>query len=176
MTKLSLRARPRAAWVQRASCALLPAVLLSLAACPGTLDDIARFRDAGGDAPVCADVETGLFAHTCATAGCHAAVEPTVGLDLASPGVRARLTGHPASGGSALLIDPAHPEMSALYTKLTANPPFGSRMPLSGALDDATIACVLAWIEEAPAGSTTGSPDASPDTAPTTTPDGAPSD
>ena len=37
--------------------------------------------------------------------------------------------------------------MSVIYTKLTAFPPFGARMPFSETpLDDATIACVLQWI------------------------------
>jgi hypothetical protein len=52
-----------------------------------------------------------------------------------------------ATGGPGLLIDPSNPAASVLYTKLTAAPPFGARMPFArSALDDATIACVLQWI------------------------------
>jgi hypothetical protein len=36
-----------------------------------------------------------------------------------------------------------------MYTKLTASPPFGARMPFGETpLDDATIACVLQWITQ----------------------------
>jgi hypothetical protein len=50
-------------------------------------------------------------------------------------------------GGPGLLVDPSNPTMSVVYTKLTATPPFGARMPFGQTpLDDATIACVLQWI------------------------------
>ena len=69
-------------------------------------------------------------------------------LDLQSPGVAARLVGVAASGGG-LLIDPTDPSQSVVYTKLTATPPFGSRMPLGMVpLDDAMLACVLSWVSQ----------------------------
>jgi hypothetical protein len=59
-----------------------------------------------------------------------------------------RLSGKEAAGGPGVLIDPTTPAASVLYTKLTATPPFGARMPLVGApLGDGDIACVLSWIE-----------------------------
>lgn len=126
------------------------ALAVLLAGCAGTLEDPERFasvEDAGSSpAASCPDVPTQIFATTCATAGCHAANEPSAGLDLQSPGVYARLAGkRDANGG--LLVDSVHPAQSTLYEKLKAPPPYGARMPDGKPpLDDATIACVLDWI------------------------------
>ena len=147
--------------VARAACLVLAASTL---ACPGTLDDPERFLaaesvEAGidpgtgdGEPPVesgaCPDIPA-LFATTCASPVCHSAGNKAQGLDLQSAGVGARLVGAQATEGSGLLIDPSAPEQSVLYLKLTAQPPFGARMPLGQTpLDGATVACVLAWISE----------------------------
>ena len=45
------------------------------------------------------------------------------------------------------LIDKAQPEKSLLYTKLTAQPPCGQRMPGGATASDAEMSCVLAWIK-----------------------------
>jgi hypothetical protein len=113
--------------------------------CPGSLEDPSRFSDAAGSCP---DVPTALFATTCSTtAGCHSATDKQLGLDLQTPGVASRLIGVHPVGGPGLLVDPSNPAMSVVYTKLTAMPPFGVRMPFGEApLDDATVACVLQWI------------------------------
>jgi hypothetical protein len=132
---------------------LLAAVLAAaLAGCPGSLEDPGRFDEQFG---TCPDVPTYL-ATSCGTTGCHAATNSAGGLDLASADLATRLDGKKASGGTGLLIDPSSPDQSVLYTKLTASPPFGSRMPLGGApLDDTTVSCVLTWIETSTKG---GSP------------------
>jgi hypothetical protein len=118
--------------------------LLMCAACPATLADPGRFNANG----TCPDIPTQVFQPDCAGAGCHAAADPQQGLDLESPDVASRLVGVPARGGG-LLVDPAHPTASVLYTKLTSTPPFGARMPYVGPpLDDTTIACVLDWISQ----------------------------
>ena len=135
---------------------LLCLALVALPACPGSLEDPGRFAGqfGGGGAGGCPDVPV-FFQTTCAGASCHNATSPANMLDLASPDVAARLSNKMATGGPGLLIDPAHPEASVLYTKLTASPPFGSRMPLTGGpLDDTTVECVLTWIQT----STKGSP------------------
>ncbi len=93
----------------------------------------------------CADVPA-LLAHSCATAGCHDATTQAQALDLASPDVAARLVDVPATEGAGLLIDPANPTASVLYTKLLAMPPFGARMPTGTPLDAASTQCVLAWV------------------------------
>jgi hypothetical protein len=138
----------------------LAGILALTAGCPGTLDDPAAFLDAaragelaadGGTSEGganCPDVPQAVFTANCALAGCHDAQSKMQGLDLQSPDVASRLVGVPATEGPGLLIDPSAPSSSVLYLKLTAMPPFGARMPLAGKLDDATIACVLAWITE----------------------------
>jgi len=118
---------------------------LVLAGCPGSLDDPGRFTGHLGDA--CPDIPS-LLATTCATVGCHTADMPSVGLDLESADVPGRLAGKHATGGPGVLVDAQDPASSVLYTKVTTAPPFGGRMPLNHApLDDATVACVLAWLE-----------------------------
>ena len=133
--------------------------------CPGTLDDPARFLEAGAvgatdaSAPVggdeagadgsCPDVPA-LLAHTCTASTCHNASDKAQGLDLQSPDVAARLVGVPATEGAGVLVDPSTPSKSVLYEKLGASPPFGARMPLGASpLDAPTLACVLAWITQA---------------------------
>ena len=136
------------------------AALFSMSGCAATLDDPSRFSDGGAAATsspdggvACGDVPTRVLAASCGSAGCHGATSPASALDLASPGVGARLLGKPSSHGE-LLVDPSSPQTSALYTKTGAAPSFGSRMPLAGTpLDDATRACLLGWI-----GSLGGSP------------------
>jgi hypothetical protein len=157
------------------------ALIAATAGCPGTLEDPERFQDAshgeaappgeapggeGGallDASNCPDVPQTVFLTNCTAAGCHNSKDKTQGLDLQSPGVGARLVGAPATEGPGLIIDPSSPPSSVLYTKLTATPPFGARMPLGSKLDDPTTACVLAWITEqaTASGNNNGAPDAS---------------
>jgi hypothetical protein len=128
--------------------------VLACAACPGTLGDRARFLvetdggdDAGGDAG-CPDVPSAVLAPKCGISGCHSAADKSQGLDLQSPNVASRLVGVCSRGGG-YLVDPVHPEQSVLYEKITAMPPFGVRMPFARPpLDDATIACVLAWASQ----------------------------
>jgi hypothetical protein len=143
---------------------VLGALLLTGAGCPGSLDDPARFLSGvGGDGSACPDIPTTVFVPICATAGCHTAADKIQGLDLQSPDAASRLVGACARGGG-LLVDPANPSDSVVYTKLTFTPPFGSRMPLGKPpLDDATTACVLAWISAQNASTSPCGADASPD-------------
>jgi len=137
--------------------------------CPGTLADPERFAepevgmdsgigasrvDAAGDGADigCPDIPTAVFATSCASVTCHTSSNPQSGLDLQSAGVAARLVnvcatpdGTDASPG--LLIDPANPSESVVYTKLGSSPPFGIEMPWNRPpLPAATIACVLQWV------------------------------
>jgi hypothetical protein len=145
----------RVAFAFASACA---AALVS--ACAGTLDDPDRFRDGGaptppaaeaaaGPASTCPPIETGVLAPKCASAGCHTATGGAGNLDLASPDVLGRLANKAATGGPGSLVVPGDPDKSVLYSKLTATPPFGSRMPLGSNLDDATLACVHDWIAAA---------------------------
>jgi hypothetical protein len=146
--------------------------LLGGTGCAGTLDDPDRFADGGAltgaasddaasatdtglrdtdaaasiDAAACANVPQSVFLPSCTSAGCHNSQDKEQGLDLQSPNAASRLINIPSSEGAGLLIDPTTPTNSVLYTKLMPNPPFGAQMPPKEPLDDATIACVLAWI------------------------------
>jgi hypothetical protein len=125
---------------------------LACAGCAGTLEDPSAFTTDGGveatttDGGGCPDIPTSVFQAICAASGCHSAADRVQNLDLQSAGAALRLVNVPAQGGG-LLIDPSQPSQSVIYEKLTAMPPFGSRMPLGkAALDDGTLACVLAWV------------------------------
>jgi hypothetical protein len=120
------------------------------------------------DAASCPDVPQEVLVPDCAGAGCHSSRDKAQGLDLQSPNLAARLVGAAATEGSGLLIDPAAPSSSVLYTKLTATPPFGARMPLGAALDGTTTGCVLAWVIQQATSVTsveTGSDGGAPDAA-----------
>ena len=68
-------------------------------------------------------------------------------LDLVSPGLASRVVGVVAKGCSVMLADPADPEGSLIYQKLSPTPPCGAPMPLARPpLSRAEVACVLAWI------------------------------
>jgi len=130
-------------------------LLLAVAGCPGTLTDKERFLldggpdstlplDAGGS---CGDVVSRIFQPQCGNSGCHGAMAPQQNLDLVSAGVAARVVGVSGTECSGVLANPASPETSLLYTKLSAHPPCGAQMPLAATpLSSADIACVLQWI------------------------------
>ena len=127
-----------------------------VAGCPGTLRDKelyeaaldgARADGAGGDAGPCGDVVARIFVPTCGGTSCHSAQAPQQDLDLVSPGLASRVVGVAAKGCAVMLADPADPEGSLIYLKLSPTPPCGSPMPLARPpLSRADAACVLAWI------------------------------
>lgn len=138
--------------------------------CPGTLKDPAEFEDlpegsapvedsaAGIDAETAPPLDGGcgpqvpstIFTPVCATSACHGASIRQSGLDLASPINLADLIDKPTvedADGGLLLINSAHPLESAIYTKVTANPPFGLQMPYGMTpLSAAQIQCVQDWV------------------------------
>jgi hypothetical protein len=103
--------------------------------------------DAGPDLGPCGDVVERIFVPSCGGTGCHGATAAQQDLDLVSEGVAARVVGVPGIGCNATLADPANPEASLIYQKLSPTPPCGSPMPLARpALSDEDVACVRAWI------------------------------
>ncbi len=163
-------------------------LVLAWSGCAGSLEDPEMFTtqgDAGtlveaaveaAAAPTCPDVPT-LLAKTCGTTGCHDATTKAEALDLVSPGLASRLVGVPSVEGVGLLIDPATPSKSVVYTKLLSSPPFGARMPTGGALDTSTTQCVLAWITSQTSSTpTTGDAGAQPATDAGTTSDSSAGD
>ena len=122
------------------------ALLAACSGCPANLEDPGRFTTQASSGS-CPDVPQAVLVPDCATASCHSTADKMQGLDLQSPNVASRLVGVSSTEGPGLLIDPSNPEASVIYTKLTASPPFGVRMPFSQPpLSDATTACVLAWV------------------------------
>jgi hypothetical protein len=122
------------------------AFLAASTGCPANLEDPGRFTSQATSGS-CPDVPQAVLLPDCATANCHSTADKMQGLDLQSPNVASRLVGVSSTEGPGLLIDPSNPQASVIYTKLTASPPFGVRMPFSQPpLADATTACVLAWV------------------------------
>jgi hypothetical protein len=112
--------------------------------------DSAVAETAASDGPtngaVC-DAPNTIFTPNCEGGGCHNATDKANQLDLASPGLAARLIDHMAVGGSGKLIDSSNPAQSVLLLKLTANPPFGAQMPfLRSPLSAAQTQCVHDWV------------------------------
>jgi hypothetical protein len=135
--------------------------LCLLAGCPGTLRDKELYEaaldgaagskgadgSAGADAGPCGDVVARIFVPTCGGTSCHGADAPQQGLDLVSPGLASRVVGVAAKGCAVMLADPADPEGSLIYQKLSPTPPCGAPMPLARPpVSRADAACVLAWI------------------------------
>jgi hypothetical protein len=133
--------------------------LCLLAGCPGTLADKALYEAAldgaggpngaegGADAGPCGDVVARIFVPTCGGTACHGTNAPQQDLDLVSPGLASRVVGVTAKGCAVMLADPADPEGSLIYQKLSPTPPCGAPMPLARPpLSRADAACVLAWI------------------------------
>ncbi|HMI84179.1 MAG TPA: hypothetical protein VK550_08795 [Polyangiaceae bacterium] len=132
-----------------------------LAGCPGTLADKALYEAAldgadhpnrvdgaaSADAGPCGDVVARIFVPTCGGTACHGSDAPQQDLDLVSPAVASRVVGVAGKGCAVLLADPADPESSLIYQKLSPTPPCGAPMPLARPpLSRADAACVLAWI------------------------------
>ena len=142
--------------------------VLFLSACPGSLEDPDRFLvvvddpDTGVVVNQCDYVVAQILSNTssvgCARGGCHGAGAPTRGLDLETADLVGRLSNQPSSADCPgfLWVDPDTPSQSLLYTKVTANPPCGSRMPFGPPLPADDVACVLGWLEA----SLTSMPDA----------------
>ena len=113
-----------------------------------------------GDLPACV---TALFKPTssgkCSNGVCHHGANAPGGLDLASPGVSARLVDQTASHLGAnpssgcprgdKLIDSANPQDSWLLKKLTldAAASCGAKMPATGFLTSDELSCLTGWVE-----------------------------
>ena len=131
---------------------------LFLAGCPGKLRDPGRFTgvDGGGGGVMCPDVPTEILAMRCAGSACHSGATPAAKLDLVSPGVAARVVGVMSTECNGALVDPAAPDSSILYQKISGTM-CGARMPSGSTLDDTQIACIKEWISAQAPGSATSS-------------------
>jgi hypothetical protein len=128
-------------------------VALLATGCAAELEDPARFLDGGIISEVTCevDVEADILAARCGGSVCHSAEEGrAAGLDLVTPGVAARVSGVASASNDcngAMLAVPGDPATSLMYTKVSASPPCGSRMPLAqDPLSDEEIGCIATWI------------------------------
>lgn len=114
-----------------------------------------------GCTPDLASIEQQIFQRSCAQQGCHSAAEPAAGLDLASPGVEARLLGVPsATCDGQIRVVPGHPEQSFLFDKVSrSSPACGTPMPPAGMPADEQ-ACIEQWIASLPESAADAGPDA----------------
>lgn len=92
-----------------------------------------------------------IFLARCGSMECHDSVQPAAGLNLVSPGVADRLVGVAAKGCPGwLLVTPGAPADSLLVDKVAGSPSCGAPMPVGGEpLDDALLACLGGWIDDA---------------------------
>lgn len=127
----------------------LVGIALLASACPGSIDNPDDFPEL----PECTDDDFNaeeLFATSCGTSSCHDGADPTRGnLDLISPGVFERLEGVASHEcGDFLRVDPAEPDNSFLFLKITGRqgPGCGQRMPQVSFLTNTQISCLQRWI------------------------------
>ena len=139
---------------------MVPWLLLAWGpACAGRLTDEEAFfivADAGTGGADC-DAPNQVFVPNCTTAHCHAPPTPAAGLDLASPGVAARIsnaTSRVCAGQT--LVAPGRPSASYLYQLVRMADPVCDtpQMPLgAAALTTSDVSCVSGWIANLDAGS-----------------------
>jgi len=109
--------------------------------------------DGGAASNGCGDMAEQYVTKTCGTEFCHGKSAVSA-LSLIASDVPAGLVGKAASAtcSGEFYIDPDAPMKSLIYTKLGANPPCGSRMPLGGTpATAAQQACILEWLTDAAA-------------------------
>lgn len=146
------RQRARAPIARRLRIAFFAVLPLTLAACPGELEDVTRFSATASS--FCNDPSFDVVGEFRASCGgqniCHEGETPAANLDLVSDGVYGRMVGRPSdSCDGRVVVDPNDAGQSFLIDKLFGPPPgCGDRMPLVGFLNDAEVGCVTRWLEE----------------------------
>jgi hypothetical protein len=130
----------------RASLAPLALVFLLAQACPGSLQNPERFTAGvdGGGGMTC-DVEGDIFKNVCANAGCHDATTHQSNIDLATPGMKARIKAATAECTSVI----GQPLGTFMIAKVKPNPSCGSPMPVGFPMLDADeIKCLEDYIKD----------------------------
>ena len=128
--------------VSRRTAVLLAFFLLT--SCQSEQIDLSQIVDPVEPVSFAADVQP-LFTASCGGVGCHIG-ESTNGVNLTT---HAQVMASFGLQYNALIVVPGEPDESPLLDKLSADPRFGSRMPLNRVpLSGTEIAVVRAWIEE----------------------------
>jgi len=135
--------------------------VIALASLGCDAESLEPLRPDGGAAPdaawagaSCADeavVRARVFEARCADSDCHDADDPEAGLDLVSPGIRARVEAarsvHEDCADRALVV-PGNSRASFLMDKvLGLEATCGDPMPLEGDLSLAQRRCLVEWID-----------------------------
>jgi hypothetical protein len=137
---------------------------VSLAGCPGDLENPERFSDTGAACRTPIDVPSVIFTRSCTSELCHGSTdEPAGGLDLEADNVLDRLIDVPSSQQGCeewLRIDSEQPEQSLLLHKLeNAFPECGEQMPVGDELPRGELACIRDWIFRIVGKDDAGAPD-----------------
>ncbi|PJA73322.1 hypothetical protein CO151_13880 [bacterium CG_4_9_14_3_um_filter_65_15] len=130
----------------RISAVTLLVALTVLAGCSdqGTAPQVAGGGGGESDVSFAADIQP-IFNANCI--GCHGA-GGNGGLDLRDGSSYGNLVGVEAMGYSLLRVEAGSSETSVLYLKLMGAPVTGTRMPVGGTLEQATIDLVADWIDQ----------------------------
>lgn len=123
-------------------------MLACVAGCSDSGDPPTAAGENGGTDPVSfsADVQP-ILTQSCATGSCHAAPNPSAGMDLSADTAYANLVGVTASGNPDLQrVAAGSAEDSFLYLKLLGQGT--SIMPPGGSLPAAQIETIRTWIDE----------------------------
>ena len=128
------------------SSAFITAVVLFLAGCTDQIVSECEIPESA--VPMRAmfsDIEQQLFAHSCATAGCHAGSRPQAGLSLVGPSSHDALVGvESRTNPGRQLVAPGHADESVLVLALRRS--VTPSMPPAGPVPQAIIDSVAAWV------------------------------
>ncbi len=103
--------------------------------------------------PTLAELQATIFGPRCGVGGCHGSVTPQEGLDLSSESATAAsalgvTAGQTFNGSAVQRVQPGNASASYLYLKVAGTPGIqGTAMPQAGALTQAEIDSIGAWID-----------------------------
>jgi hypothetical protein len=89
-------------------------------------------------------IQSGVFDKHCATAGCHAAINPQSGLDLSSGNSYNNIVNKEVFGR--IYINPGRPDNSYLFNKMNSNTA-SVVMPPTGRLPQPVLDSIRLWIQ-----------------------------
>lgn len=92
------------------------------------------------------EVQATILTPTCATANCHASVQPN-GLDLSAGNAYAAIVDVPSQYGIGTLVEPGDADNSIFMQRLEGSIPGFSTMPPSGTLSAGQLERVRSWID-----------------------------
>jgi Planctomycete cytochrome C len=108
---------------------------------------VAGCGDEPAPPPTLTEIETDIFAKSCAFSTCHKGASPAGGVLLDGPTYDHLVNKESVNVPGKILVVPGDPAASYLYEKLTqAKPASGTQMPPAAPLSDARLEMIEAWI------------------------------